>query len=316
MIKNERSISIVVPVYGCRTCLDALCSRLENVLKEIADIYEIILVDDRSPDAAWFEILRLQRQYDCVKGVRLSKNFGQHIAITAGLSEAGGNLVAVMDCDLQDPPEVLPQMVAKLDEGCDLVLGRRTERNHSKFRVFAAALYFKLMGYLTEEKIDGSYGSFSLLTRKVVDEFLKFGEKERHYLFIIRWLGFEVASVEYTHNARLEGNSSYTLKSLLRHAFDGMFFQSTVFLRWIVASGLLFAIFGVFLAFYFIYMYFTLGSVEGWTSVVVLILICTGVILTSLGVMGLYIGKIFNQTKGRPLYVIDTVIESERMKSE
>lgn len=303
------SISVVVPVYGCAGCLGQLAARLHDVLSGLADRYEVLLVDDRSPDGSWEAICALQQQYPEVRGVRLSRNFGQHVAISAGLSLARGELTVVMDCDLQDPPERIPEMLAKLREGHDLVVARRAGRSHPGPRVFAAKLYFALLSRMNEQAIDGSYGTFSMLSRKVVDAFLRFGERERHYLLILRWLGFRMGSIEYRHEARAEGRSSYTFGRLLRHAIDGVFFQTTVLLRWIVGMGLLFAAAGLALAGYFVYLYFARGSMPGWTSLVVLLLVCTGVIISSLGVIGLYVGKIFDQTKGRPLFLVDTVSE-------
>jgi dolichol-phosphate mannosyltransferase len=302
-------ISVVVPVYGCAGCLEILCTRLQQSLAQLTKHFEIILVDDRSPDNAWSVIADIQLRHPEVKGIRLSRNFGQHIAITAGLTAAQGDYAVVMDCDLQDPPEKITELFSKLGEGYDLVIARRTERNHSAFRLFAAKSYFVLLSQLTEENIDGSYGTFSMLSRKVIDAFLQFGERERHYLFILRWLGFRIGNIDYEHQERTIGQSSYNFKRLIRFAADGIFFQATVFLRWIVTLGLLFATFGAGLAIYYIYQYITHGSLPGWTSLVVIILICTGSILTSLGVIGLYIGKIFDQTKGRPLYLIDTTLE-------
>jgi len=307
--QDSPKISIVVPVYGCAGCLDELCARLKRSLDSFTTRYEIILVDDRSPDNAWAAITKIQTDYPQVKGIRLSRNFGQHIAISAGLAAARGDYAVVMDGDLQDPPEKIPELYAKLKEGHDLVLARRSQRSHSFFRHAAARVYFRLMRLLTGENIDGSYGTFSLLSRKVIDGFLQFGERERHYLFILHWLGFKIGTIDYDHAKRSVGRSSYSLMRLLRHGADGLFFQATVLLRWIVALGLLFAVLGAMLAVYFVYGYFAHGSAEGWTSVVVLILICTGVLLFSMGVIGLYIGKIFDQAKERPLYVIDAVIE-------
>jgi glycosyltransferase involved in cell wall biosynthesis len=302
-------ISVVVPVYGCAVCIDELCARLKKSLDSLASEYEIILVDDRSPDNAWAAIINLQVHYPEVKGIRLSRNFGQHIAISAGLASARGEYAVVMDCDLQDPPEKIAELYSKLKEGYDVVLARREVRNHSFFRIAAARAYFRLMSYLTEANIDGSFGTFSILSRKVIDSFLQFHERDRHYLFILQWLGFKIGSIDYEHQDRPRGRSAYSLKRLLRHAIDGVFFQVTVLLRWIVMLGFIFAIFGLALAAFFVYRYFVYGSLEGWTSVVVLILVCTGVLLSSLGVVGLYIGKIFEQAKERPLYVIDVVVE-------
>lgn len=309
LIDSPYSFSVVIPVYGCVKCLDELCARLTVTLDSMSNRYEIILVDDRSQDYAWDKIITLQQQYPQLKGIQLSRNFGQHIAISAGLKESKGDFAVVMDCDLQDPPEKILDLYNKIKEGYDLVLARRVERNHSFFRIITAKAYFWLMSRLTEEIVDGSYGSFSMLSRKVINDFLKFGERERHYLFIVRWLGFKTASIDYKHEARTIGQSSYSFSRLLQHAVDGLFFQSTVFLRWIIATGILFALFGVGLAIYFVYQYIIHVPVAGWTSLAVLILICTGVIISSLGVIGLYIGKIFNQTKGRPLYLVDCIIE-------
>jgi dolichol-phosphate mannosyltransferase len=304
---QDISFSIVTPVYGCATCVEELTERIAKVVSTLTKRYEIILVDDRSLDGAWNVIVALQAQRPEVNGIRLSRNFGQHVAISAGLAAARGDFVVVLDCDLQDPPEKIPELYAKLLEGYDLVLARRANRTRSRFRVEMARLYFRLMSRLTEEDIDGNYGTFSILSRKVVLSFLQFSERERHYLFVLRWLGFKMGRIEYDQEKRPRGPSSYSLRRLVRHAIAGLFFQATVLLRWIITLGLGFAVFGIGLATYFIYRRIAYGSVEGWTSVVVLILICTGVILVSLGVIGLYVGKIFDQCKGRPLYIVDTI---------
>lgn len=305
------SLSIVVPVYGCAGCLEELCSRLEKSVAPITERFEIILVDDRSPDNSWAVIISLQARHPAVKGIRLSRNFGQHVAISAGLAAASGDYAVVMDCDLQDPPEKIPELFAKLEEGYDLVLARRVKRSHSVSRRLAARLYFQLMGWLTKESFDRSYGSFSLLSRKVVDNFLKFSERERLYNFILRWLGFRMGTIDYEHQPRTIGRSAYSFGSLVGLAIDGIFFQTTVILRWIVTLGLVFAASGVTLAVFFVLRYFIRDVPPGWTSLIVVILVSTGMILFSLGIIGLYVGKIFNQTKGRPLYVVDAVSERQ-----
>lgn len=306
---KKQLVSIVVPVYNCEQCLPVLCERVDNTLRGMDQNYELILVDDRSSGRTWQIILELCCQYPSLKGIQLSRNFGQHKAITAGLSKSLGDYVIVMDCDLQDPPELIPNLIQKIEQGFDLVLARRNSRKDSFFRQWAAKAYFYLIGRLTDEKIDGSYGNFSILSRKVVDNFLKFGEKERHYLFILRWMGFNIGKIEYEQNQRIAGESSYLFKSLIRHALDGLFFQSTVLLKWIAKTGLIFSLVGFTLALYYIGRYFMYGSVQGWTSLIVLILICTGLIVTSLGVIGIYITKIFDQIKKRPLYIIDKITD-------
>ena len=299
-------ISVVVPVYGCADCLRQLCERLDTILSSFASWFEILLVDDRSPDNSWAQFAALKAKHPRVRGLRLSRNFGQHIAITAGLATAQGDVVVVMDCDLQDPPEHIPALWEKMQQGNEIVLARRLERSHSGFRVAAAKLYFRLLSRMTEEKVEGSYGTFSMLSRKAVDAFLRFGERDRHYLFIVRWLGFATDEIEYRHAERAAGCSSYSLRRLIRHALEGLFFQSTVLLRWIVGLGLGFALVAMGFGIYLILRYYmNAGAVAGWTSLAVLILFCTGTLLTCMGVIGLYIGKMFDQGKGRPLYIID-----------
>ncbi|HEY6546267.1 MAG TPA: glycosyltransferase family 2 protein, partial [Vicinamibacteria bacterium] len=214
-MESAPSISVVVPVYGCAGCLEPLCSRLDRTLRGMASRYEVILVDDRSPDSSWEAITELAGKLPFVRGVRLSRNYGQHLAITAGLEAAEGDLVAVMDCDLQDPPELLPVLYAKLREGYDYVLARRRSRSHSWIRVLSARVYFKILSVLTGHPIDGSYGSYCLLSRRVVEAFLRFSERERHLLLILRWVGFSAGSIDYEHADRATGASSYSLRKLV-----------------------------------------------------------------------------------------------------
>lgn len=298
-------ISVVVPSYGCRDCLQALCARLTDVLSALVPSFEIILVDDRSPDASWPIIEGLAQQYRAVRGIRLSRNFGQQIAITAGLEASRGNYVVVMDCDLQDPPERIPDLYREVRKGHDLVMAKRVERTHSAFRLAAAKAYYALMHRLTGQAVDGQYGAFSILSRKVVTAFLAFRERERHYILILSWLGFDRGTIEYAHTTRHAGRSSYNFLKLLKHALGGMFFHTSVFLNWIVYVGLFFTAASFGAGTYFIYRYFVSASLPGWTSLVVAVLFSTGLILASIGAVGLYISRIFEMSKGRPLYVVD-----------
>lgn len=299
-------ISVVVPSYGCLDCLETLCARLDRVLRGLVETYEIVIVDDRSPDNSWQLVERLAQQYPVVRGVRLSRNFGQQIAITAGLGAARGNFVVVMDCDLQDPPERIPDLYAEIQKGYDLVMARRISRSHSPFRVLGAKLYFALLSRMTGARIDGSYGAFSMLSRKVVDAFLRFRERERHYVLILRWLGFNVGTVEYEHEERHAGRSSYDFVRLLRHALGGVFFHSGIVLTWIMHAGLFFTSCSFLLGGYFIFRHLTSTSLPGWTSLVVAILFSTGLILASIGAVGLYVSRIFEMSKDRPIYIVDT----------
>jgi glycosyltransferase involved in cell wall biosynthesis len=295
-------ISVVIPVFRCGECLDALSTRLRSSLSGVTDDYEIVFVDDRSPDGAWEEIRRLAAADSRVRALRLSRNFGQHAAITAGLTAASGAWVVVMDCDLQEPPEVIPHLYAKAQEGYDIVRTTRRGRHHSALRRWASRLDRRLF---LEHGADAGYSTLSMISRKVVDAFLSLHDHDREYLLVLDWLGFTGVAIEFDHAERFAGQSAYTLRRLLRVASDGFFFRTTLLLRLIVAAGFAVAGSGAVLAAYDIYEHFTRGAPPGYTSLVVLLLLLSGFIIISLGVVGLYIGRIFEQVKNRPLFVVD-----------
>jgi dolichol-phosphate mannosyltransferase len=301
-------LSVVIPVYNAEACLPILHQRLSDVLRKLTASYEIVLVDDRSTDQSWPALVQLAKQDVRVRAYRLSRNFGQHAAITAGMAQCAGARTIVMDCDLQDPPEDIPRLYAKALEGFDVVLARRTLRRHSRFRRLTARLYFGLLGLFNQTPLDRQHGSFSIISRKVIDAYLRLGDHSRHYLFLIRWLGFTTASVDYEVAERFAGHSAYTLGRLLRHASDGIFFQTTAFLRWIVYLGFVIAAGGFALAGYLVFHALTRRMPPGWTSLAVLILIVGGLITISVGVAGLYIGKIFDEVRRRPVFVISEQI--------
>lgn len=305
-------LSVVVPVYGCRESLRALHERTSTALRALTSSYEIVLVDDCDREGSWEVVEQLAREDRAVKAFRLSRNFGQHAAITAGLAQCTGRWAVVMDCDLQDPPELIAELYRAALAGNDVVLARRKRKRHSFFRRVAARVYFRLMRVLARARLDGEFGSFSIISRKVIDALLRFQDQDRHYLFILNWLGFRTAAIEYEHAPRHSGESSYGLRDLIRHALGGLFFQTTVFLRWIVYAGFWVSCAGFLLAAYYVYMYFMYSVYPGYTSIAVLILVIGGFIIMSTGVAGLYIGKVFDQVKGRPLYVIDkSIVDGE-----
>jgi glycosyltransferase involved in cell wall biosynthesis len=308
-VAGEPHVSIVVPVYGCRECLHTLHGRITAALEPLELAYELVLVDDRSRDGSWDVLLELAAADATVRLVRLSRNFGQHAAITAGLATSRGAYVVVMDCDLQDPPEEIPRLLAKAGEGYDIVFAQRKGRQDSWFRRTASMAYFSLLNAILGTKMSSEFGNFSIVSRKVVDAFLDIRDKDRHYLMILEWLGFRTAAIPFQHAERLAGTSTYTLRTLLRFAFDGLFFQTTTLLRWIVYSGFVLSFGGLGLAIFFVANYFFGSPYPGWTSLGVLLLLIGGFIITSTGVTGLYIGKIFTQVKDRPLYVIDVEVE-------
>jgi dolichol-phosphate mannosyltransferase len=212
-----------------------------------------------------------------------------------------------MDCDLQDPPEVIPKLYAKAREGYDIVLARRAHRQHSRRRRQFARLYERFLKMFIGVEISSDYGAFSIISDKTRRAFLEIQDSDRHYIPILHWLGFERTDIEFDHAERHAGASAYSFGQLLRLATQGVFFQTTTLLRWIVYAGFLIASAGAVLAGVFVvsYVFFTPAIPAGWTSLAVLLLLIGGFIITSTGVTGLYIGKIFSQVKGRPLFVID-----------
>jgi glycosyltransferase involved in cell wall biosynthesis len=305
-------LSVVVPVYRCVECLSALHQRLVDTLEGTVESFELVFVDDRSPDGAWEFLANLAKRDDRVRGIRLSRNFGQHAAITAGLAEAKGDWTVVMDCDLQDPPEEIPRLLGKAREGYEIVLSRRVGRRQSWLRRVLGRAYFRIRNFFMRMDMSTEYSSLSLLSRKVVDAFLEVRDRDRQYMLIVHWLGFDRAEIEFQHAERLTGKSAYTLRQLIQVGVEGFFFETTILLRWIVYLGFALAFLGMLLAAWFVLAYFLFNPFPGWTSVAVLLLIVGGFIIISLGVTGLYVGKIFGQVKDRPLYVVDSVVGRRR----
>lgn len=310
--RKAPEISVVIATYGAEQCLTALHNRLTAVLSKLVPSYEIIFVEDCSPDDSWPILKEISAGDANVRLLKLSRNFGQQMAITAGLSKARGNWVVVMDCDLQDPPEDIPTLYAEALKGHQIVLARRTERKHSPFRRFTNKLYFSLLSWFSNAQMSGEYGSFSIISRAVRNAFLQFSETNRHYILILFWLGFEWKSVDYAHGERYAGDSSYSLMMLIKHAMAGMFFQTTVLLRLILTAGFVVSALGVLVAIWTVVQYFMNGALPGWSSLTVLVLVLGGCILVCQGITGLYIGEVFNEVKRRPLFLI----AEERSSSE
>jgi polyisoprenyl-phosphate glycosyltransferase len=312
---GQVEVSVVVPVYRCAECLGALHERLTQALTDLGVSYEIVFVDDRSPDDAWSTLTEIARRDDAVRALRLSRNFGQQAAITAGLAESSGKWTVVMDCDLQDPPELIPRLYAKAQEGHDVVLARRKSRRHSVFRLLAARLYFGFLRTFLKAQIDSGFGAFSMISSKARSAFLSVPDADRHYVPILLWIGFEQTSIEFEQAERYSGKSSYSFGSLMRLALSGIFFQTASLLRWIIYLGFAFAFVGVCLAIFFVISYFWFEPYPGWTSLAVLILLSSGMIIASTGITGLYVGMIFKQVKNRPLFIVDEIAAGEASAS-
>jgi glycosyltransferase involved in cell wall biosynthesis len=303
----EVQLSVVIPMYNTGSCLAALHERLTATLSQLVPSYEIILVEDHGPDDSWERMVALAQTDAHVRIFRMSRNFGQHPAITAGLAQARGKWAVVMDGDLQDPPETIPELYAMATQGKDIVFAVRKKRKHHLLKRLTANLYARFISIIFGVSIDSGLGSFSLISRQVIDAFLTVQDRDRHYLYILMWLGFEAGHCEYEHQERHSGSTSYTFRRLIEHAINGIFFQTATILRWIVMIGFAVSAMGLALGTYYTSLYFMRDvAVEGWTTLVVLILVLCGFIILSCGITGLYVGQIFHQVKGRPLYVLRT----------
>jgi glycosyltransferase involved in cell wall biosynthesis len=310
-------LSIVSPVYRAGEIVEEFVRSVKSALENLTSSYELILVEDGSSDTSWLRIVEACAADPRVKGLKLTRNFGQHQAITAGLELARGEWVVVMDCDLQDDPSFLAALHRKACEGFDVVLTSRSERAHPAMKNAGARMFTALLNRLSgAHAADPLVGGYSMLSRRVVDAFLQVADVHRHYLLIVRWLGFRIGYVPVVHRPRRRGRSSYDLPKLLRHAVTGWVSHSNRLLYASVALGFSFLAAAIAGALLVVFLYFVRGFAPGWPSLVVLILVSTGSILTALGVLGIYVGKIFDQVRARPLYVVEEALNvGERVRS-
>lgn len=298
------ALSVIVPVYGCAGTLPPLHQRLVAVLEALVPSFEIVLVDDRGPDASWQVMEDLARQDPRVVACRLSRNVGQQLAITAGIEQAQGDFAVVMDCDLQDPPEAIPLLLAAAREGADIVFAKRKSDHQSAGRQLGNRLYFGALSWIAGRRFDGELGSFSLISRRVMDGFLRFQERGRHYLMILYALGYETRTITYERATREIGESGYTFGKLLAHAMAGLLFSTTRVLHWVIYTGIGLAAGGVLLAMVMALRWMFFTAAPGWTSLIVAQLIVGGILALCIGATGLYVGRIFEEVQRRPLYFV------------
>lgn len=309
-------LSVVSPVYGCEGCLEELVLRIQAAVAETGMAHELLLVNDGSPDRSWDRITELASLHPHVRGLRLSRNFGQHYAIAAGIEHARGELVAVMDCDLQDLPEELPRLVAAAQAGNDAVFAQRSERQDSALKRWGSYAFFRLLSYLTDVRQDHSTAIFGVFTRKVIDTVNLMPESDRCFPLMVKWTGFQTALVPVRHAERVEGRSGYNLRKLLRLAINIVLSYSDKPLRLVVKLGLVFSVFALLIVLFSIYRY-SVGdvAVAGFTSVMASVWLLGGIMIFCIGVTGLYLGRLFNDAKGRPYYIVSeqvNVPESSR----
>ena len=306
-------ISVVVPVYGCPEAVAPLCDRVAATARQIADEYEIILVNDACPRNSWQEIEKVCEKDPHVIGIEMARNFGQIRAITAGLDYCDGDWVVVMDCDLQDRPEGILDLYAKAQEGYDVVFARRKDRKDSAFVRGTSRMFYKIYDYFTDGHFDNSICNFSISRREVIQQYCRMREQNRAYTLFLKWLGFRQTSIDVEADERFAGESSYSIRRKIRMASEFITAQSNKPLLLSVRLGFLLALGAFIYILVQVIKYFVTGDApSGWTSMIVSLYLLGGLILISLGVLGIYIGYIFNEVKNRPLYVVRSVINGEK----
>lgn len=298
-------ISVVSPVYKGERMVAELVRRNVESIRTITDNYEIILVNDASPDNSWAEILKQCSANPKVKGINLSRNFGQHYAITAGLHYATGEWVVVMDCDLQDRPEEIPNLYNKAAEGFDIVYARRVARKDGFFKRLSSTLFHWVYNWLSGLNADKTIANFGIYKRCVIEEFNSMPERARSFPSLVKYLGFRDTAIDVKHAERAEGKSSYNLYKLLKLSFDVIVSNSNKPLRMAVGIGFGISAVSFLLAIYnLIAKWAGIIRVPGFTTMVFSIWFVGGLLLFVMGIQGLYIGKIFDQVKGRQLFVV------------
>lgn len=300
--------SVVIPVYKCPWTLHELYTRLKNTLETINKNYEIIMVDDGSPLNDWEVIKELAAKDKRVKGIKLSRNFGQHYAITAGLDFVKGKWVVVMDCDLQDQPEEILKLYNKAMEGYDIVVGRRAQRKDGFFKRLGSKVFWKVYSYFTETRVDGRISNYGIYSHKVIENIKRFKEHTRSFGLFALWVGFKRIEIDIEHAKRKAGKSSYSLRKLINLTADSILSHSQKPLLLFIQLGIIISIIAFLFSIYLIIQHYMLSiPVAGWTSIMVSIYFLAGIIIACIGIVGIYISKVYNEVKNRPLYIIDSV---------
>ena len=309
MQKRDPHISFVSPVYKAEKMLDQLVNEIHNVMLAINESYEIILVDDRSPDKSWDVMKQLSLKFPVVRSIRLSRNFGQHPAIMAGLANAKGEWVVVLDCDLQDQPKEVLKLYTKALEGFDIVLAKRKDRQDSFFKKMTSFVFSKIYGFFTDTQYDNEVANFGIYHSKTIRSILEISDSIKFFPLFVKFVGYHSTSIIVEHGPRGEGDSSYSLSKLISLAFNSIISFSNKPLKLFVKFGLIISLISFLFGLYNVYLTFNHEiEVLGYSSIIVSIWFLSGIIITTIGITGIYVGKIFDQTKDRPIYLIDEEI--------
>lgn len=303
-------LSVVAPCYNEEAVLSEFLRRTTAACRAVVgDDFEIVLVNDGSSDQTWPLIVAAHIEFKQVAGVNLSRNFGHQIAVTAGLDYCSGDRVLIIDADLQDPPELLSVMMEKMDEGYDVVYGQRRKRDgETFFKLATAKLFYRLINKLAQFDIPQDTGDFRLITKRIASSLTAMPEQQRFLRGMVAWLGGAQTSILYDRDARFAGETRYTLRKMVRLATDAITSFSAAPLKIATLFALTAATGALALTFYSLISYFLFDPAPGWTSIIIVILVFSAAQLISLGIIGEYLGRIYTQSKLRPLYIVSSVL--------
>ena len=310
--KSKPSITIVSPVYKSEYMVEELVKQVKKNVSLITNDFEIILINDSSPDNSWEKIIQETLKDKRVKGINLSRNFGQHYAITAGLKYVKGDWVVVMDCDLQDRPDEIINLYNKAQDGWDIVLAKRLNRKDKYFKRLLSKIFYAFYNYLSGINNNSSIANFGIYHFKVICEYNKMNEFARSFPSLIKYLGFKTSELNVKHSERLEGVSSYSYSKLFRLAGDVILSNSNKPLKLAIKIGFLISILSFIVGLYNVIAYSTgFITVPGFTTTIFSIWFIGGINLIFLGIIAIYLSKVFDQVKNRQLYIISDMINIE-----
>ena len=310
--------SILIPMYNEEEVIEETYHRLKKVMDQIGESYELVFVNDGSRDRSAQIISDLAKTDENIRLIDFSRNFGHQIAVTAGLDYVQGEAIVIIDADLQDPPEVIPQMLEKWREGYDVVYGKRLKRQgETAFKKITAHVYYRVLGALTDGNIPTDTGDFRLIDRKVCEAIKKLPEKNRFLRGMVNWVGFNQIPVEYVRDERWAGETKYPFKKMLKFAADGIFSFTYKPLKLATYIGLFLSVVGfLYLLVVLFQKLFTDTALTGWASIMAVTLVFHGITLVILGIIGEYIGRIYEEVKSRPLYIVKETIGFKNDKKD
>jgi dolichol-phosphate mannosyltransferase len=312
-LPSKPEISVVVPVFNEEETIGLLIERLVTVLNGITKRYEVVFVNDGSSDRTYELLIERAAANSNLRIVDLSRNFGHQTAVAAGLTFASGDAVMVMDGDLQDPPELIPSFVQKWREGYQVVYAVRTERKENVFKRGAYKMFYRMLHRLADIEIPLDSGDFGLMDRRVVDAINAMPERNRFVRGLRSWVGFRQVGLPYSRDARYAGDSKYSLSKLMKLAFDGLLSFSTAPLKIATGIGFIVSFFSFIGILFYLYLFFTTPRVPGFTTLIIILLFIGGVQLITVGILGEYVGRIYEESKHRPMFVVRETINTHQL---